>query len=128
MSLIICPECANEVSSTATACPNCGHPFVRPIVPPKVIVREMPPEKEGFPTWAFIPLGILGVVLLFVVFVFMRNGSADDARSNLNIRVATESPISPASGTTTTVHSEPPPSQIIVPPSTSSSSTVVAPP
>lgn len=27
MSLIKCPECQHDVSSEATFCPNCGHPF-----------------------------------------------------------------------------------------------------
>jgi hypothetical protein len=27
MALIICPECGQEVSDRATACPKCGHPF-----------------------------------------------------------------------------------------------------
>ena len=128
MSLVICPECAHEVSSTAATCPNCGHPFVRTTAAPKVIVRELPPEKEGFPTWAFIPLGILGVVILFVLFVFMRNSSENDAQKNLNVRVSAEAPTGYVNGTTTTtVRSEPPPTQIIVPPSTTGSTTVVAP-
>ncbi len=128
MSLIICPECTHEVSAAASACPNCGHPFVRPTVQPKVLIRELPPEREGFPTWAFIPLGILGVVILFIVFVFLRNGSEDDAQRNVNIRVATQLPVNSSSETTTTVRAEPPPTQIVVPPSTTGSSTIVAPP
>ncbi len=27
MSLIKCPECGNQVSSNAAACPRCGQPF-----------------------------------------------------------------------------------------------------
>ncbi len=38
MSLIICPECAHEVSSAAAACPNCAHPFVKPVVQPRVVL------------------------------------------------------------------------------------------
>lgn len=124
MSLTICPECAHEVSSSATACPNCGHPFVRPTVQPKVIVRELPPEKAGFPTWAFIPLGLLGLVLVFVVFAFMRSGD-DEAQRNVNIKVASQPPT--ANSRETTVRSDAPPNQVIVP-STSQSGQVVAPP
>ena len=128
MSLIICPECAHEVSSTAAACPNCGHPFARPTVQPRVVVRELPPEKEGFPTWAFIPLGLLGLVLLFVVFVFMRNGNNDDQK-NVNIRIASQSPVNTSRETATTaVRPESPPNQIVVPPSSTSSGTVSVPP
>lgn len=124
MALTICPECAHEVSSTATACPNCGHPFVRPVVQPKIIVRELPPEKDGFPTWAFIPLGLLGLVLVFVVFAFMRSGD-DEGRGNVNIRVASQSPGS--NSRETTVRADAPPNQVIVP-STSQPGQVVAPP
>lgn len=123
MSLIICPECANEVSSSAAACPNCGHPFVRPTVQPKVIIQELPPEREGFPTWAFIPLGLLGAVLLFVLFVFMRN-NGDEAQKNINVRVATQpTPVLRE----TTVRTDAPPNQVIAP-STSQPGQVVAPP
>jgi hypothetical protein len=30
MAMIQCPECGNQVSSAATACPNCGHPIQGP--------------------------------------------------------------------------------------------------
>ncbi len=127
MALTICPECAHEVSSTAAACPSCGHPFVRPVVQPKVIVRELPPEKEGFPTWAFIPIGLLGLVIIFFLVVFLRNDD-EDAQRNVNIRVATQ-PTTNASRetTTTTVRPDSPPNQITIPPSTISPG-VVAPP
>ena len=125
MSLMICPECAHEVSSSAAACPNCGHPFVRPTAaPPKIIVRDLPPEKEGFPTWAFIPLGLLGLVLVFVVFAFMRS-SDDEAQKNINIKVASLPPT--ANSRETTVRADAPPNQVIVP-STSQPGQVVAPP
>ncbi|MCY7376006.1 MAG: hypothetical protein LH472_08550 [Pyrinomonadaceae bacterium] len=123
MSLMICPECAHEVSSTAAACPNCGHPFVRPTVQPRVIINELPPEKEGFPTWAFIPLGLLGLVLVFVVFLFMRNGD-DEAQRNINVRVASQPP---SGSRETTVRPDAPPNQIVVP-STSQPGQIVAPP
>jgi len=29
MALIKCPECAKEVSTAATTCPNCGYPLKR---------------------------------------------------------------------------------------------------
>ncbi len=124
MSLMICPECAHEVSSSAAACPNCGHPFVRPTVQPKVIVREMPPEREGFPTWAFIPLGILGIVVLFLLVAWMRSGN-DEAQRNINVRIASQTPIS--SSRETVVRTDSPPNQVVVP-STSQPSTVVVPP
>ncbi|MBA2607034.1 MAG: hypothetical protein M3521_12880 [Acidobacteriota bacterium] len=118
MSLMICPECAHEVSSAATACPNCAHPFVTPVVTPviqrKVIVEEVMPEREGFPKWAFIPLGLLGLVLLFVLFAFMRNND-DEAQKNVNVKIGTTQT---ASNTReTTLRADSAPNEIVVPPS-----------
>jgi zinc-ribbon domain len=92
MSLIYCPECGHEVSPIATACPNCGHPFhpepsVHAAPVPRVIVTDIPPEREGFPTWAFIPLGILAAVVLFGIFFFLSRDK-DDANERVNINVA----------------------------------------
>jgi hypothetical protein len=125
MALTICPECAHEVSSTATACPNCGHPFVRPTVQPRVIVNELPPERDGFPTWGFIPLGILGIVLLFVFLVWMRNSGDDEAQRNINVRIASQQPLNTSRDST--VRTDITPNQVVVP-STSQPSTVVVPP
>ncbi len=122
MALTICPECAHEISSTAAACPNCGYSFARPTVAPRVIVNELPPERDGFPTWAFIPLGILGVVLLFVFLVWMRNSSDDDQR-NINIRVASP-PLN--SSRETTVRTDSLPNEVVVP-STSQPGQVIVP-
>lgn len=125
MSLIICPECKHEVSSSAVACPNCAHPFARPVVQPRVVVQEFVEEDSGFPKWAFIPLGLLGVVLLFVLFAFLRNGD-DEAQRNINISLAGQPP---ASNTTrgTTARPDLPPNQIVVPPSSQSGQIVVPP-
>lgn len=122
MSLINCPECGNECAATATACPNCGHPFVKPVVQPKVIVREVPRE-ESFPKWIFIPLGLLGVIILFVVFFMLRKGDTADQR-NINVNIATaRTPLTTTTPTTTTV-AEPMPNQVVVPPTTSQPTTI----
>ncbi len=127
MSLIICPECAKEVSAAAAACPNCGHPFVRPTVQPRVIVNEFVEEESGFPKWAFIPLGLLGVVLLFVLFAFLRKGDDED-QQNINVRIASQQPASNASReTTTAARTDSPPNQVVVP-STSQPGQIVVPP
>ncbi len=128
MSLIICPECAHEVSSSAAACTNCGHPFVKPVVQRNVVVSEVPPPKNDFPKWIFIPLGILGILLLFILLAYMRNDD-EDAR-NINVRVASQQP---ANSLNTNVRTDSPPNQIIVPPSQTGqvvppSSVPVAPP
>lgn len=113
MSLIICPECGHEVSSSAIACTNCGHPFVKPVVQRNVVVSELPRERDEFPKWIFIPLGILGVLLLFILLAYMRN-SSDDAGQNINVRVASQQP---ANSLETKARTDSPPNQIVVPPS-----------
>ena len=126
MSLITCPECAHEVSASAVACPNCGHPFAKPVVPPRVVVQEFVEEDSGFPKWAFIPLGLLGVVLLFVLFVFLRNSEDDEAQRNINVRVAGQT----TTGNTTretTVRTDSQPNQVVVPPSSQPNQVVVPP-
>ena len=116
MSLINCPECGNECSAAATVCPNCGHPFaVSPPVAPRVIVREVERE-DSFPKWIFIPLGILGIIILFVVFVMLRKDDTADQR-NINVNItAARTPL------TTTV-AQPTPNQIVIP-STSQPTTI----
>jgi hypothetical protein len=132
MSLIICPECAHEVSSSAAACANCGHPFIKPVVQRNVVVSEVAPPRDDFPKWIFMPLGLLGIVLLFVLLAYMRNDD-EDAR-NINVRIASQPTNGSSSRANTSI--EAPPNQIVVPPSQtgqvvvppSSSSVPVAPP
>lgn len=135
MSLITCPECAHEVSATATACPNCGHPFAAPVVHRKVVVTEAP-ERDDFPKWIFIPLGLLGVVLLFVLIAFMRRDDTADGR-NINVSINTQRPaggsLESERVTTSSIPSQsstvvvPPTSTTSVPPM-SGSTTMTAPP
>ncbi len=112
MSLIICPECAHEVSSSAAACTNCGHPFVKPVVQRNVVFSEVAPRKDDFPKWIFIPLGILGVLLLFILLAYMRNDDEDGR--NINVRVGSQQP---ANSLDTRVRTDTEPNQIVVPPS-----------
>jgi hypothetical protein len=92
MSMIYCPECGHEISSAAVACPNCGRPLsaTRPVVERAPVVAE-PVRKDGVPTWIFIPLGIIGVILVVLFFVVMSRNS-DDANSDLSVNVNTRRP------------------------------------
>jgi hypothetical protein len=91
MSLIICPDCGHEVSAIATKCPNCGHPFTAPVIERKVVVANTPTREEGLPNWAFVLFGLIGVVLLFAVFLFVtRNNQDDSGSSNINVNLATK--------------------------------------
>lgn len=122
MSLINCPECGTEVSSTAAACPQCGHPIAAPVAVPvvekRVIVTD-PPRKESFPTWVLIPLILIGAVILFVVFMMLRK---DDTAEQRNINVNIERARQPSTSTnissgssTVTVPSSSQPSTMTVP-------------
>lgn len=99
MSLIHCPECGHEISQAAIACPSCGRPINEPGTPPlqrPVIVARR--EESGFPPWAFIPLGILGLGLaLLLFFVMSRNDEA--ANSNVNVNLSPARASNPSRGT-----------------------------
>jgi len=95
-------------------------------VQPRVVVQEFVEEDGGFPKWAFIPLGLLGLTLLFVLFAFMRNGD-DEAQRNINVNIAGQQRAANSRESTTTVRPESPPNQIVVP-STSQPGQVVVPP
>ena len=136
MALVICPDCGHEVSTTANACPNCGHPFASPVIERKVVVADVPPENSGIPTWVFAVLGILGVVLLFVIFAFMNRDDDETANRSVNVDVAARRDNSSADSRDTPSRTEtqtvtvPPTagSQTITVPSTSAPSSVTVPP
>lgn len=123
MSLSICPDCGHEVSTVAVACPNCGRPFADPTIERNVVITETMPDREEFPKWVFIPLAVLGALLLVVLFVWMRNNNNDTANSNINVNVTTRK--TPVQTRETNVRTEPP-NQITVPPS--DTTTVTTPP
>lgn len=110
MSLINCPECGNECSASATVCPNCGNPFVvkQVVAAPRVIVKEVEREQP-FPKWIFIPLALLGVIILFALYAMLKKDDTADQR-NANFAART-----PLTTTTTTTVVEPTPNQIVVP-------------
>ncbi len=121
MSLILCPECGNECSASATSCPNCGHPFVAPkVVPPPVIVKEVPVERD-FPNWIFIPLAVfLGILIFGIVYMIREN--PDNANEQVNVRIRETNGNRQTTRTTTTADSQ----TVTVP--KSANTTVVIPP
>jgi ribosomal protein S27E len=120
MSLILCPDCGHEVSTSAVACQNCGRPIADPLLERNVVVTEVPPPvvRDEFPKWAIIPLAALGLILLFTLFYFM---SREDETANTNVNVSTTNrrPVE-TRDTTSSVRTEP--NQINVPSSDSPSS------
>ncbi len=114
--MINCPECGKEVSNTAVACPNCGRPLAPPNLEERTVVREVPApvvERESFPKWIFVPLAILGAILIFLMFALFRQ--EDDNKSNINVDISAKRPASINSDSTT--RSEP--NQIDIPPTAS---------
>lgn len=124
MSLRICPDCGHEVSTAAVACPNCGRPFADPTIERNVVITEVAPEKEEFPKWIFIPLGVLGALLLLILLVWMRNRDDDTANTNINVNLASRR--TPVESRETTVRTEP--NQVTVPPSSTDTTTIPVPP
>jgi hypothetical protein len=118
MSLIYCPECGHEISAAAVACPNCGRPLsARPVVDAVPVVAPVR-RNDGVPNWIFIPLGIIGVILLIVFFVVMSRNS-EDANSNLSVNVNTRRPASSNSERTSTTTTDIPSSTVgTIPPTT----------
>ena len=124
MPLVYCPECGHEISNSAIACPSCGRPInARPVIERKVVVADVSRESEGFPKWAFIPLGLIGAVLLLIFFVAMGRND-EDANSNLAVNVSSQRGATTASrGTTETQTLNVPPTdtQTVTVPSTTTS-------
>ena len=127
MALAHCPECGHEISTNAVACPNCGRPINSiPVIERKAVVTKVH-RDGGFPQWIFIPLIVLGGLLILVLFLVM--GRNDDANSNLHVNVNTRPPVvdrRDTARTETTVGTASEPSTITVP-STSEPQSVTVP-
>ncbi len=123
MSLIHCPECGNEISNEAVACPNCGRPRNSP---PPVIQRNdvvtVAPREESFPKWIIAPMVILGAIVVFFLIVLLRNSdeNANTQSNNVNVAIQRKTPDT----RDTPGRTQNPPNQIEVPPN----STTVDPP
>ena len=91
MSLIICPECGHEISTTATACPNCGFTFVRSnqVIGKRVIVAEKA-LNNNVPTWVIVPLSVVGIVVLFLIVSLLRNNDKNPDNANISVNLATK--------------------------------------
>lgn len=112
MSLMLCPECKNEVSDAAVACPVCGRPLrTIPVVKEVVPVRR----HEGTdPKWVIIPIAALAAVVLLFLFIFMR-GNGDDANVNLKVNASRAGSVDRQTGRTDTVVESAPGSATTVP-------------
>ena len=77
MALINCPECGSQVSDSAGACPNCGHPM-----------RGNKPSKSKaskLKTGAIVNVvGGLGYIFVVAVLVILVANYATDAHWNVH--------------------------------------------
>jgi hypothetical protein len=123
MSLINCPECGNEVSTTAASCPHCARPINPPAVAErKVVVMDAGPPREGFPSWALIPIGLLALILVIVLYVVW--GRDNNAEDTTNVRVTANAANrgvtqTTVPGQTTTINPVGPSTVTVPPPQTS---------
>ncbi len=129
MSLLHCPECGHEISDNAVACPSCGRPTSAsvPVVERKVVVVDDTRERDGFPTWAFIPIGMLAVILLILIYVLVNRNSDDNAnqRVNVNVNASRQTATSQSVPSTVTTVPSSGPSSVTVPPAAPSTQTTV---
>ena len=134
MSLVYCPECSHEISANAIACPNCGRPISAPPAVERKVVVMPPVEREGgFPAWAFVPIGLLAVILLVVAYMAFRQPN-DQANMNVNVNMAgrkTPEPIRDSRTSTVPSTTSPgvavPPSQTTTVPGTTTEAPVAPP-
>jgi len=131
MSLVYCPECGHEVSANAVACPNCGRPITPGPAVEKRVVVPAAVRRESFPTWAFIPIGLLAVLLIFLFYFAFVRGTDETANTNVSVRANTRALSEPTRDIkTTTIPSTSsesvtiPPGQTSIP-STSTSTTTI---
>jgi uncharacterized OB-fold protein len=126
MSLINCPECGHEISTAATKCPNCGRPLqaVHSVLDePRNVVTAVPVRRDSFPGWVFIPLGILGVLLVLAVFLMIGNRQdQEEANANVNVSVQRTTAADPRGGRVESQTVAAPQGQSVSVPSSSSTS------
>lgn len=85
MSLVNCPECGHEVSTNAVACPSCGRPLSAGIPAERPVVVATPRRDEGIPKWVFIPIAVLGGLLLLFLFLVMNRESGEENELAVNV-------------------------------------------
>lgn len=99
MPLITCPDCGKDVSTSAEACPNCGHPFkIQPTQ--NTVVTPTPTNDNSVPKWIVFPVIILGIILLFLLIYMLSGGNKNAGNENVNVDVTTQRPDSIPTNTT----------------------------
>ncbi len=93
MPVITCPDCGKDVSTLATACPHCGHPFA-PGSAAMAVPAAVPLAEEtlwkGSPSWRVligkVVVMILAVIVIPAVAIFIASQTAD---LEMNSRIKT---------------------------------------
>lgn len=68
MALIQCPDCKQDVSDAAPACPRCGRPIAaRPVPAGPPLQFQPPPKKSNFAAIGCLTIVVLGVIALMSV-------------------------------------------------------------
>lgn len=70
MALTQCPECGNQVSTAAAACPKCGAPRQ---APQQILLKE---ARKGTSPWTIIGWIILLILMLPLVTCVMVIGNS----------------------------------------------------
>lgn len=123
MALVSCPDCGKDVSTEATACPNCGHPIgftgadpVRAAQAQQNRVdeqRQQPPKEKSRSTGKVLFLSFLGIGMFFAIVIGLLVGAASDEDT------ATSAPPSTAVSTTglatTEINTEGTPQEVSLP-------------
>lgn len=61
VTLMKCPACDKQISTAATACPQCGHPFAKATTVSGIDMKD--------------PVHVLGVIVVAIIVVLVIGGS-----------------------------------------------------
>ncbi|MBV9217348.1 MAG: hypothetical protein JO053_14360, partial [Acidobacteria bacterium] len=89
--------------------PNCGLPIQPTVVEERPVVTRAAVRREGFPAWAWVPIGALAVAILIIgILLFRSNDDSSNVNVAMNARRAEQNRLANSSTTTTTVPSSGP--------------------
>jgi hypothetical protein len=71
MALIKCPECSNDVSDAAAACPKCGHPIAKPQPQPQAA-----PMTKSSRRWLTLIMTVVVIGMAVLVLPIINRNSA----------------------------------------------------